>query len=190
MNPRRAAVKADALLSILASGVDRGYIGEPISQLEHALQCAAAADRAGADESSVFAALFHDVGHLAIEDGASMGGLGTADHETIGARVLLEAGCAAALADLVANHVAAKRYLCWREPAYFEKLSGASKRTLEWQGGPMEDAEARVFGARPNLAEILALRCRDEAAKDPGARVPGLEHYRARLAHQLEIAAC
>ncbi|NWG75838.1 MAG: HD domain-containing protein, partial [Rubrivivax sp.] len=41
------------------------YDGEPVSHLEHALQCAALAARAGAGDALVAAALLHDIGHLA-----------------------------------------------------------------------------------------------------------------------------
>ena len=42
---------------------------------------------------------------------------------------------------LTAQHVAAKRYLCAREPGYLEALSAASRTTLEHQGGPMSERE-------------------------------------------------
>jgi HD domain len=51
--------------------------GESITQLEHALQCAALARRNRADDEVVVAALLHDIGHL------SGGG---ADAETLGRR--------------------------------------------------------------------------------------------------------
>jgi len=173
--------RADALLAPLDQAKDRGYIGEPVSQLEHALQCAAAAERAGAPEEAVLAALFHDLGHLVGGDAPSMEGLGVVDHEQIGAQCLRDWGCAPAVADLVASHVAAKRYLCFRDPAYHAKLSDASRGTLAFQGGPMDEAEARAFAAQPDLSLILALRSWDERAKDPAARPPGLDHYRDRL---------
>ena len=43
---------------------DQDYIGEPVSQREHALQAAAHARASGAPEAAVLAALLHDVGHL------------------------------------------------------------------------------------------------------------------------------
>ena len=38
--------RADALLAWLEGASERDYIGEPVSQLAHALQCAAAARQA------------------------------------------------------------------------------------------------------------------------------------------------
>ena len=49
---------------LYAAGGERAYSGEPVSQLEHALQSAQAAERDGANDALVCAALLHDVGHL------------------------------------------------------------------------------------------------------------------------------
>ena len=40
------------------------YAGEPVTQLEHALQTAHLAEQAGADDELVTACLLHDLGHL------------------------------------------------------------------------------------------------------------------------------
>lgn len=40
------------------------YGGEAISQLDHALQCAALAEQAGQPPEMIAACLFHDLGHL------------------------------------------------------------------------------------------------------------------------------
>jgi hypothetical protein len=44
-------------------------------------------------------------------------------------------------ANLICNHVSAKRYLCWKYPDYHAKLSPASRTTLRHQGGPMSSTE-------------------------------------------------
>ena len=178
--------RADALLLWFEGASERDYIGEPVSQLAHALQCAAAARQAHAPEEAVLAALFHDVGHLAGAGLPEMDGLGVVDHEGIGARLLEDAGCSKAMAELVGNHVAAKRYLCFHDAEYRAKLSEASRQTLAFQGGPMSADEAAAFEAHPNFRWILALRSWDERAKDPKARPQGLESYRERLRAHLE----
>ena len=43
---------------------DAAYVGEPVSQTEHALQTAWAAERAAASKALIAAALLHDIGHL------------------------------------------------------------------------------------------------------------------------------
>jgi phosphonate degradation associated HDIG domain protein len=178
---------ADSILAALAAGNARGYIGEPVSQLEHALQCAALARRANAEPAVVLAALFHDIGHLVAPDGSpTLDEFGIADHESIGADWLLAHGFSPAVAEPVREHVRAKRYLCARYPHYHERLSDASRETLARQGGPMNDAEMAAFTARPDLAAILAVRAWDDQAKDVDAEIPDLASYREMLVAHLE----
>ena len=70
------------------------YFGEPVTQLEHALQCAGLAERAGADNETVIAAFLHDIGHLLPVESATgyMDGYGTIDHERLGADYLRQRG--------------------------------------------------------------------------------------------------
>ena len=46
----------------------------------------------------------------------------------------------------------------------------------------MGEAEARAFEALPAHRDAIAVRRWDDQAKDPAARVPGLDHYRTLLA--------
>lgn len=177
--PDRAAHEAMALLTRSQS---TPYIGEPISQLEHALQCGCLAAEAGASEELVAAALLHDVGHLCAPAGApSMDDLGVALHEHIGAAWLRDRGFSRVIADLVEGHVQAKRYLVSRAKGYAGKLSAASAGTLAHQGGPMTDDEAEAFAQGPLFRDKLRLRAWDEQAKRVGWKVPDLGAYRALL---------
>jgi gamma-butyrobetaine dioxygenase len=45
----------------------------------------------------------------------------------------------------------------------------------------MSDAEAAAFTAGPHAADAVAVRRWDDAAKDPGADVPGFASYRPLL---------
>ena len=49
------------------------YSGEPVTQLQHALQTAALAEADGADDELATAALLHDLGHLVHELGDDLG---------------------------------------------------------------------------------------------------------------------
>lgn len=175
-----------SLVQPLQDSVNAEYIGEEISQLEHALQAAYWAQKTSAPAEVVLAALFHDVGHLIAPEAPQMDGLGVMDHETLGANFLMEHGCSQRMADLVAAHVGAKRYLCHRKPAYYKRLSEASKGTLEFQGGPMSEAEAVTFESSPDFKYFLAIRSWDELAKDPDAQVPNLESYIPMLKQHIE----
>ncbi len=171
----------DEIIELMNSSSDQEYIGEPLSQLDHALQCAHQAALAGADMELMLAALLHDIGHLCLPHGAQMDGLGIVDHESIGAAYLIEHGFSLRLASLVKGHVDAKRYLCYRHPSYNEKLSDASRRTLIYQGGPMNSEQALGFESDELFKAALQLRTWDEAAKDPDAKVPQLSCYRPML---------
>ena len=52
----------DEILELFATKGHAAYVGEPVSQLEHALQAAYHAEQAGGDDALVSAALLHDTG--------------------------------------------------------------------------------------------------------------------------------
>nr|WP_315445112.1 phosphonate degradation HD-domain oxygenase [uncultured Pseudomonas sp.] len=161
------------------------YIGEPVSQIEHMSQAAQLAMAEGFDDEVVLAAFFHDIGHLCAEGAQSMGGYGVVSHERLGADYLREAGFSERLARLVEYHVQAKRYLTLREPGYFERLSEASRRTLEFQGGVMTGAEADVFERDPLCAVSLRMRQWDELAKETAVPVMDLGVLKDKAARLL-----
>lgn len=145
---------------------DSDYIGEPVSQIEHMSQAAQCALAEGFDDEVVLAAFFHDIGHICSEDAENMGGFGVVSHERLGADYLRSAGFSERMARLVEYHVQAKRYLTLKEPGYYERLSEASRRTLEYQGGVMTQTEAEAFEKDPLCAVSLRMRHWDEQAKE------------------------
>lgn len=169
----------EAIKNLFAQSGDDAYFGEPVTQLEHALQCAQLAEQAGADDETVVAAFLHDIGHLLPPElaGGYMDGYGTVDHERLGADYLRERGFSEKVAQLIEHHVNAKRYLVFKNPNYFARLSEASLRTLEFQGGPMSAGEALAFETNPYFKGILLLRTWDEQAKIPKLPTPGIEYY-------------
>jgi phosphonate degradation associated HDIG domain protein len=180
-----AASPVAAALTLLAERGAARYGGEQVSQLEHALQCAALAEADGAAPELVAAALLHDVGHLLHRHGDDAAQRGVDDrHEQIGAGWLAR-GFVPAVAEPVRLHVPAKRYLCATDPAYFGALSAGSVRSLALQGGPLTPGEAVAFLAAPHAAEAVRLRRWDEAAKVPGAATPPLAQFRSLLARCL-----
>src|SRR5262249_23114326 len=81
-------------------------------------------------------------------------------------------------------HVHAKRYLCHSDPAYLTKLSPASILSLDLQGGPFTESQAREFEAQVHAQSAVRLWRWDDLAKIPGLQTPGLEHYREMLNRQ------
>ncbi len=171
----------------MKKSADAGYIGEPVSQLEHALQAAHFAREAGCTEEIVLGSLLHDIGHLvAPPDAKQMDGLGVLAHEELGAEFLLERGFSRTVAELVRGHVQGKRYLTSTNETYRGRLSPASTRTLDFQGGPMTESEARDFERDPLFREKIQLRKFDEAAKRTNFDVEPLELYAEMAKRHLE----
>ena len=162
------------------------YFGEAVTQLEHALQAAHLAETDGAPPALVAAALLHDIGHLLHSGGEDVADRGIdTRHERIGAR-WLSPRFGIAVSEPVRLHVAAKRYLCNVDPDYAGRLSAASVQSLELQGGPMSDGQARQFERQDHWREAVRLRRWDEDAKVPGLVVPDLDHYRPTRSACLE----
>jgi phosphonate degradation associated HDIG domain protein len=153
------------------------YIGEPVSQIEHMSQAAELAIQSNSDDEVVLAAFFHDIGHICVQDNPTlkMESFGIKSHEEIGADYLRSRGFSERLAQLVENHVKAKRYLTYKYPEYFEKLSEASKQTLNFQGGIMSEAEANGFEKDPFFESSILLRRWDEEAKEIDTPIIDLE---------------
>jgi phosphonate degradation associated HDIG domain protein len=164
------------------------YIGEPVSQLEHMSQSAQLAEGEGFDEEVILAAFFHDLGHLITQGPTTemMGEFGVKRHEQLGADFLRSLGFSEKIAQLVENHVQAKRYLTFRYPDYYNKLSEASKQTLIYQGGPMKEEEALKFEKDPLFEVSLRMRTWDEEAKLTDQPLPSLTRYKEMALRALE----
>jgi phosphonate degradation associated HDIG domain protein len=157
------------------------YHGEAVTQLEHALQCAALAERDERPAAVIAAALLHDIGHLLHGRGEDHLERGLNDrHEDLGARFLAH-GFGPAVTEPIRLHVPAKRYLCTARPGYFDRLSPASVQSLELQGGPMPAAEVSEFERHPHFATAARVREYDDAAKVVGLATPHFAHFRKYL---------
>jgi predicted HD phosphohydrolase len=154
-----AVTTVDELVELLRRLATVDTEGAGFSELEHGLQCAAILEAEKPDDVELqVAGLVHDVGHQ-FGDDAGHGDAGAAAvRGLLGDRV----------ADLVAEHIPAKRYLVATDPSYRELLSPASVLTLAAQGGASD--------ARPSDG-ALTLRRADDRAKEPGRLVPGLDHW-------------
>lgn len=169
----------EEIRQLFRSQGDDQYYGEEVSQLEHAAQGADLALKGGFDKEVQVAAFLHDIGHLMPTDMEEelMDLYGRKDHEEVAAQWLREHGFPEKVCVLVANHVNAKRYLTYKNPKYFAGLSDASRKTLEFQGGPMQAEEATQFEQNPYFDLIIQMRRWDEAAKVTNLPKPDLEKY-------------
>lgn len=154
------------------------YLGERVTIVQHMLQGAYFAEQRGEDEQIIVAALLHDIGHFTSELGTfAMNDTMDRRHEDAGAEIL-EPFFPSVITDCVKYHVAAKRYLCAVDPMYFGRLSEASVKSLELQGGPMERDEAEEFAKNPNIDAIVKVRKLDEEGKLVGLETPDFDYYR------------
>lgn len=156
------------------------YGSEAVSQLEHALQCAALAEQALAGPELVAASLLHDLGHL-LAEAPHVSGSEVDDVHQFLAIPFLRGVFPPAVLEPMRLHVDAKRFLCQATPCYWDTLSPASKHSLQLQGGAYAPAEAKRFLQRPFARDAVLLRRWDDLAKVPGQPTPGLAHYAALL---------
>lgn len=193
---------ADNLINLLNDKGRGDYIGEPISQLEHSLQAAHLAKFNNAADDTIVAALLHDIGQflpaadvrriagevkpMSSDKATSSQSVGRVGHEIIGQQYLLDLGFSNKVAALVGSHVAAKRYLCATDRGYHDTLSEASKKSLVFQGGPMEAAELAAWAKDPLCEEMCQLRKWDDGAKIVGLEVTPAEAYRGLIERCVE----
>src|SRR5579862_6548922 len=108
----------EKLLTIYTAAGAHAYFGESVTTLEHSLQTAHYARLANASNALILAALLHDIGHLIESAPADFADWALdARHEESGGR-WLAAHFPADISEPVRLHVAAKRYLCAKEPRY------------------------------------------------------------------------
>lgn len=177
MTPLTPNTIVDFIVDIFTRRGAESYLGENVTMSEHMLQGALLAEQAGASDTMVAGALLHDIGHYTNEFGDDYIEQGIDNlHEEAGAKVLAPF-FPTAVTDCIRYHVAAKRYLCATDAEYFAKLSDASVKTLELQGGPMSADEVAAFAKNPNLAAILQVRIWDDQGKVPGLPTPAFDHY-------------
>lgn len=156
-----------------------GLRREPVTLLEHALQCGQLAEWADAPPTLVAAAVLHDIGH-ALTRQALQGDRVDDQHERTGAE-WLGAFVGPDVTEPIRLHVDAKRYLVATDPGYAHGLSPASTHSLMLQGGPMMAGEVQRFEAIPWASDAIRLRRWDEAAKTPGRSTPTLAYYLALI---------
>ncbi|MBS1626140.1 MAG: HDIG domain-containing protein [Bacteroidetes bacterium] len=179
--------KVDDIFALYEQHGAEEYYGEAVTQLEHMCQSAELARTGGYDDEVVLAAFFHDIGYLIhSRNKETMGSYGRTNHEKEAGAFLRSMGFSERVAQLAEQHVNAKRYLTYADPAYYDRLSEASKKTLEYQGGPMKDAEAKAFREDPLFDLNITMRKWDEEAKLTDQPLPDLNIYKHMAIHHLE----
>jgi phosphonate degradation associated HDIG domain protein len=168
----------DDIVCLFQTHGKSAYLGEPVSQEEHALQAAYLAEQQGALPHLIAAALLHDIGHLVHGLPENIADRGIDGRHEVAGEAFLRTAFGPAVSEPVRLHVDAKRYLCSSDPGYLARLSPASVQSLRLQGGPFSPGESAEFENNPHFQDAVRLRRWDDEAKIPGLAVPGVEHYR------------
>lgn len=202
--------KVQAIVNLYHKYGSADYIGEKVTQIEHAIQAAIHAQafsecgnkwgelsnvvsdivipEISIDENTqnsiIVAALLHDIGHLLyFEDNTItlMGNLGVRNHEELGAFYLSKVGFNETVVYLVRSHVIAKRYLVTRFPKYRQSLSKASLLTLQHQGGVLSPEELQKFESHPLYKCALIIRLADDYAKLDNSKLEDIGYYKEMM---------
>ncbi|MGF6775493.1 phosphonate degradation HD-domain oxygenase [Paraburkholderia sp. GAS334] len=171
------ALSLDDIRTLFEQHGEVAYSGEPVTQLEHALQSGALAEEAGASEELIAAAFLHDLGHLLNQQGETPSARGIDDLHQYFALPFLRPVLPEAVLEPIRLHVDAKRCLCAIDDTYFGQLSADSVRSLELQGGIYSREEAQAFLAKPYAEDALRLRKWDDRAKEAKRTTPDVEHF-------------
>ena len=166
--------------SLFAQRGARQYSGEPVTQLQHALQTAWFAEQDDATDELVTASLLHDLGHILNDQGETPTLRGVDDVHQYFALPFLRGLFPDAVLNAIKFHVDAKRYLCRVHSGYWDALSEDSKRSLQLQGGIYSIEECEVFIAEAGAADAIRLRQWDDRAKQADLITPPLAHFLAR----------
>jgi len=183
----------EAIDALFAAHGSRRYSGEPVTQLEHALQSAALAEEAGASAFLVTASLLHDLGHMINDQGETPTLRSIDDRHEYVAIPRLRGLFPDSVLVPIRLHVEAKRYLCARGDGsrsgteYLATLSPDSLRSLRLQGGVFSSGQADAFIGQPFADDAVLVRRWDDLAKEAGRATRPLEHYLA-LAARVALA--
>ena len=156
------------------------YIGEKLTMSEHMIQSAMLAEKSKCDDDLICSCLLHDYGHFLIDNPDELvknkldGG-----HELIGYEYLKKF-FKKQIVEPIRYHVLAKRYLA-RNKTYFEKLSKASKVSLELQGGILNDKDTESFKRKSYFNSSILLRKFDETAKKTYVKMKTIHDYKKLL---------
>ncbi|NML34869.1 phosphonate degradation HD-domain oxygenase [Paraburkholderia antibiotica] len=171
------ALSLDDIRALFERHGELAYSGEPVTQLEHALQSGTLAEAEGASDELVAAAFLHDLGHLLNLQGKTPTQQGIDDLHQYFALPFLRPVLPEAVLEPIRLHVDAKRCLCAIDAAYFGQLSADSVRSLKLQGGVFSDEEAEAFRRKPYAEDALRLRRWDDRAKERNRATPDIDHY-------------
>ena len=160
------------------------YIGETVTMSEHMIQTAMLAEKTNCSSNLICSSLLHDYGHFILESPEVLV-IKNKDgkHEDVGYEFLKKYFVKEVIGP-IKYHVKAKRYLA-RERKYYKLLSEASKKSLNIQGGIMNNEEAAKFEDNEFFESSIKLRKFDERAKKSEIKTKSIIEYKSLLTSKL-----
>ena len=160
------------------------YIGEGLTIADHMIQSAMLAEKAKCSDNLICSCLLHDYGHFIVDDPDELvSNDEDGEHELV-AYKFLKKYFKKEIVDPIKYHVLAKRYLA-REENYYNKLSNASKISLNLQGGVLTDRESKDFENKIYFKNSILLRKFDEASKKVGIKMKSINDYKELILSKL-----
>ena len=160
------------------------YIGENVTMSQHMIQAAMLAEKAKCKKEVICSCLLHDYGHFIIENPDELVELNLdGEHESIGYEYL-KSFFKEEIVEPIKHHVLAKRYLA-RDKKYYDKLSKASKISLDLQGGVLNKNECSNFENNKYFKSSILVRKFDEAAKKIDIKMKTIHQYKKLLTSNL-----
>jgi len=154
------------------------YIGETITQLQHATQTAMQAERYikqtpkltdDFKKELILGSFLHDIGHLIKYENnneyKNIDNYGVNNHELHGKDYLKQHGFTDNICTFAEKHINTKRYLVSKYETYYNLLSDASKETLKYYGNTMTIDERIEFEQEPLFEYHMKIRHWDDFAK-------------------------
>jgi predicted HD phosphohydrolase len=156
------------------------YAGEPVTQLEHALQTAHLAEQAGADDELITACLLHDLGHLLQDLGETPTAARRWTTCTSTPRCPSCVACSASACWAASGCTWTPSAACV-PPCPATKRRCRPIRSAAWpcRAAPSAPNRQLAFMAQAGALDALQLRRWDDMAKTAGATTPPLQHLPA-----------
>jgi 2-amino-1-hydroxyethylphosphonate dioxygenase (glycine-forming) len=134
------------------------------------------AEEEGYEDEVILAAFFHNIGTICAN--AENKNHVDVDQEKLGANYLREFGFSERLATMVESDLRATRYLAYKYPEYYDRLSETEKSQLELQGGRMSKQEAENFVLDPDAELFIHLRYLNDKAKEVRKPILNIPHIK------------
>ena len=181
----RMALTVSDICMLFARKGGRLYDGEPVTQLEHALQSAARAEAAGASPALVTAALLHDLGHMLNDQGETPTLRGVDDLHQYAALPFLR-GTFGDECSSRSSCTSTRSATCARPVRLLRRAVGRFEAQPGCRAASSATAEAAAFIAQPYAADAVQRaavgRPRQSRRRADAAARPLRHHPRSRAA--------